>query len=139
MRWVHEYGNRIYQIWKKKNKNVPLAWKLDETYIKVKGKWCYLYRAIESEGNMIDFYLNKTRNHKAAKRFFKKALRSFHVSRLRVTIVDKNPPYPMAIAELKKEKKMSVGIQIRQIKYLNNIVEQDYRFIKKTYTLYVGI
>ncbi|MBG9718824.1 transposase [Bacillus mycoides] len=80
---------------------------------------------------MIDFYLNKTRNHKAARRFFKKALRSFHVSRPRVIIVDKNPPYPMAITELKKEKKMSVGIQIRQIKYLNNIVEQDYCFIKK--------
>ncbi|MBJ8118598.1 DDE-type integrase/transposase/recombinase [Bacillus cereus] len=80
---------------------------------------------------MIDFYLNKTRNHKVAKRFFKKALRSFHVSKPRVITVYKNPAYPMAIEELKKEKKMPVGIQIRQVKYLNNIVEQDYRFIKK--------
>ncbi len=91
----------------------------------------YLYRAVDSEGNTIDFHLRKTRDHKGAKRFFKKALRSFHVSKPRVITVDKNPAYPMAIAELKKEKKMPVGIQIRQIKYLNNIVEQDHRFIKK--------
>ena len=71
MRWVHEYGNRIYQIWKKKNKNVPLAWKLDETYIKVKGKWCYLYRAIDSDGYTLDFQLRKTRNHQAAYMFMK--------------------------------------------------------------------
>ncbi|MDA6156711.1 DDE-type integrase/transposase/recombinase, partial [Escherichia coli] len=81
--------------------------------------------------NTIDFYLSKTRDHKAAKRFFKKALRSFHVSKPRVITVDKNPTCPMAIEELKKEKKMPVGIQIRQVKYLNNIVEQDHRFIKK--------
>jgi len=48
MRWVHEYGNLIYQIWKKKNKNTLLSWRLDETYIKIKGKWCYLYRARSS-------------------------------------------------------------------------------------------
>ncbi|OUC03885.1 IS6 family transposase [Bacillus thuringiensis serovar medellin] len=50
MRWVHEYGNLIYQIWKKKNKSAHFAWNLDETYIKLKGKWCYLYRAINQEG-----------------------------------------------------------------------------------------
>jgi transposase-like protein len=71
------------------------------------------------------------RNHKAVRRFFKKALRSFHVSRTRVITVDKNPAYPVAIEKLRKEKKMPLGIQIRQIKYLNNIEEQDYRFIKK--------
>nr|WP_257206850.1 IS6 family transposase [Bacillus toyonensis] len=49
MRWVHEYGSLIYHIWKKKNKNTFLSWRLDETYIKVKGKWCYLYRAIDKE------------------------------------------------------------------------------------------
>jgi len=91
----------------------------------------YLYRAVDSEGNTIDFYLSKSRNHKAAKRFFKKALRSFHVSQPRVITIDKNPAYPVALEELKNEKKMPVGIQIRQVKYLNNIVEQDHRFIKK--------
>ncbi|PEE02648.1 DDE-type integrase/transposase/recombinase, partial [Bacillus pseudomycoides] len=66
-----------------------------------------------------------------AKRFFKKALQSFHVSQPRVITIDKNPAYPVAIEELKNEKKMPVGIQIRRVKYLNNIVEQDHRFIKK--------
>lgn len=91
----------------------------------------YLYRAVDSEGNTIDFYLSKVRNHKAAKRLFQKALRSFHVAKPRVITVDKNPAYPIAIEKLKEVKKMPEGIQMRQIKYLNNIVEQDHRFIKK--------
>ncbi|CDN39413.1 transposase [Bacillus thuringiensis] len=91
----------------------------------------YLYRAVDSEGNTIDFYLSKSRNHKAARRFFKKALRSFHVSKPRIITVDKNPAYPIAIEQLKKEKRITMGTKIRRIKYLNNIVEQDHRFIKK--------
>ena len=91
----------------------------------------YLYRAFDSEGNTIDFYLSKSRNHKVAKRFFKKALQSFHVSKPRVITVDKNPAYPIAIEQLKKEKRIPIGTKIRRIKYLNNIVEQDHRFIKK--------
>lgn len=62
-----------------------------KTYIKVKGQWMYLYRAVDSRGNTIDFFLSKIRDQKAAKRFFKKALRSFHVSKPRVITVDKNP------------------------------------------------
>ncbi len=91
----------------------------------------YLYRAVDSEGNTIDFYLSKTRNHKAAKRFFKKALQSLHVSKPRVITVDKDPAYPIAIETLKKEKKMAAAIQTRQLKYLNNIMEQDHSFIKR--------
>ncbi|MDI6508819.1 IS6 family transposase, partial [Bacillus wiedmannii] len=115
------------------------SWRVDETYVKVKGQWMYLYRSVDSKGSTIDFYLSKTRDHKAAKRFFKKALRSFHVSKPRVITVDKNPAYPMAIEELKKEKKMPVGIQIRQVKYLNNIVEQDHRFIKRRVRSMLGL
>ena len=104
---------------------------MDKTYIKVKGQWRYLYRAVDFEGNTIDFYLSKSRNHTDAKRFFKKALRSFHVLKPRIITVDKNPVYPIAIEQLKKEKRIPIGTQIRRIKYLNNIVEQDHRFIKK--------
>ena len=71
--------------------------------------------------------------------FSRKHLRSFHVSKPRVITVDKNPAYPIAIQQLKKEKKMPEGIQIRQVKYLNNIVEQDHRFIKKRVRYYVRI
>jgi len=91
----------------------------------------YLYRAVDSKGNTIDFFLNKTRDQKAEKHFFKKAFRSFHVSKPRVITVDKNPAYPIAIEQLKKEKSIPDGMQLRQQKYLNNVVEQDHRFIKK--------
>ncbi|KAB2492575.1 IS6 family transposase [Bacillus cereus] len=131
MRWVHQYGPELDKRTRRHLKQTNDSWRVDETYVKVKGQWMYLYRAVDSEGNTIDFYLSKTRNHKTAKQFFKKALRSFHASKPRVITVDKNPTYPIAITGLKKEKKMPLGIQLRQIKYLNNIIEQDHRFIKK--------
>ena len=99
----------------------------------------YLYRAVDSKGNSIDFHLSKTRDHRATKRFFKKALQSFHVSKPRVITVDKKPAYPIAIEELKKEKKIPVGIQIRQVKYSNNIVEQGHRFMKKKVHSMLGL
>ena len=94
---------------------------------------------MDSEGNTIDFYLSKTRDKKTAKRFFKKALQSFHVSKPRVITVDKNPTYPIAIEQLKKEKSIPYGMQLRQQKYLNNIVEQDHRFIKKRVRSMLGL
>src|SRR5947207_15643474 len=131
MRLVHQYGPELHKRIRRHLKQTNDSWRVDETYIKVKGQWIYLYRAVDSEGNTIDFYLSKTRDQKAAKRFFKKALRSFHVSKPRVITVDKNLAYPVAIQQLKQKKKIPEGIQIRQVKYLNNIVEQDHRFIKK--------
>ena len=139
MRWVHQYGPELDERVRRHLKTTNDSWRVDETYVKVKGKWMYLYRAVDSEGNTIDFYLSKTRDTKAAKRFFKKALRSFHVSKPRVITVDKNPSYPMAIEELKNQKKMPVGIQLRQVKYLNNIVEQDHRFSKKRVRSMLGL
>ncbi|MBJ8108023.1 DDE-type integrase/transposase/recombinase, partial [Bacillus cereus group sp. N8] len=91
------------------------SWRVDETYIKVKGQWMYLYRAVDSNGNTIDFCLSKTRDHKAAKRFFKKALRSFHVSKPRVITVDKNPAYPIAIEQLKKENILRLVVQAKAL------------------------
>jgi transposase, IS6 family len=99
----------------------------------------YLYCTVDSKGNTIDFYLSKTRDHKAAKCFFKNALRSLHVSNPRVITVDKNPAYPIAMEELKNEKKIPIGSQIRQVKYLNNIVEQDHCFIKKRVRPMLGL
>ena len=139
MRWVHQYGSQLEEKIRHHLKSTNDSWRVDETYIKVKGQWMYLYRAVDSQGNTIDFCLSKTRNQKAAKRFFKKALRSFHVSKPRVITVDKNPAYPVAIEELKEENKMPEGIQIRQVKYLNNIVEQDHRFIKKRVRSMLGL
>ncbi|MEW4153885.1 IS6 family transposase [Bacillus thuringiensis] len=131
MRWVHQYGPELDKRIRRHLKQTDDSWRVDETYIKVKGQWMYLYRAVDSEGNTIDFYLSKTRNHKAAKRFFKKALQSFHVSKPRTITIDKNPAYPVTLTKLKSEKKVPLGTQMRQIKYLKNVVKQDHRFIKK--------
>ncbi|MCT9858125.1 IS6 family transposase [Priestia megaterium] len=131
MRWVHQYGPELDERVRHHLKITNDSWRVDETYIKVKGQWMYLYRAVDSEGNTIDFYLSKSRDKQAAKRFFKKALAASHICKTRVITVDKNPAYPVAIQELKEEKHMPEGIQIRQVRYLNNILEQDHRFIKK--------
>ncbi|AXR14831.1 MULTISPECIES: IS6 family transposase [Bacillus] len=131
MRWVHQYGPEFDKRIRRYLKQTNDSWRVDETYVKVKGQWMYLYRAVDSEGNTIDFYLSKMRDHKAAKRFFKKDLRFSHVSKPRVITVDKNPAYPIAIKKLKNEKKIPEDTLTRQLKYLNNIVEQDHRFIKK--------
>ncbi|HDR7636465.1 MULTISPECIES: IS6 family transposase [Bacillus] len=139
MRWVHQYGHELDKRVRRHLKSTNDSWRVDETYVKVKGQWMYLYRAVDSKGYTIDFHLSKTRDHRAAKRFFNKALQSFHVSKPRVITVDKNPAFPIAIEELKTEKKMPVGIQIRQVKYLNNIVEQDHRFIKKRVRSMLGL
>jgi transposase-like protein len=139
MRWVHQYGPELDERVRRHLKSTNDSWKVDETYIKVKGQWMYLYRAVDSKGITIDFYLNKTRNKQAAKRFLKKALAFSYVSRPRVITVDKNPVYPVAIQELKEEKRMPEGIQIRQVRYLNNLVEQDHRFIKKRVHSMLGL
>jgi Transposase and inactivated derivatives len=106
-------------------------WRVDETYIKVKGKWKYFYRAVDSNGDTIDFMLSAKRNRKAVKRFFKKALSSNHNQVPKVITVDKNSAYPPAIDKLKNDIMLPKNVGIRQIKYLNNIIEQDHRSIKR--------
>ncbi|WP_084731661.1 IS6 family transposase [Seinonella peptonophila] len=107
------------------------SWRVDETYIKVKGKWKYLYRAVDSEGNTIIFYFVPTLVEKQRSASFAKLyaplIRRFHES----IMVNNNAAYSPAIAKLQAEKALPNTIRIRQIKYLNNIVEQDHRFIKK--------
>jgi transposase, IS6 family len=80
MRWVHQYGTGLDERLRHHLKTTNDSWRVDETYIKVKGQWMYLYRAVDSNGNTIDFYLSKAKNKQAAKRFFKKALAFLHVS-----------------------------------------------------------
>jgi IS6 family transposase len=131
MRWVHQIGPEIAKRVRPHLKRVNDSWRCDETYIKVKGQWTYLYRAVDSKGKTIDFMLSDKRDMKAAQRFFQKALSSGHVQILRVITVNKNPAYPVALENLKKKNTLPNETQIRQTKYLNNIVEQDHRFIKK--------
>jgi transposase-like protein len=104
---------------------------VDETYIKVKGVWTYLYRAVDSLGQTIDFLLSTRRAAAAAKRFFHKALAQPHTVNPRTITVDKNPAYPRATAEMKRTGELWRFSRLRQCKYLNNIVEQDHRRIKR--------
>ena len=107
------------------------SWRVDETYVKVKGVWMYLYRAVDSRGNTLEFLLSVARDTQAAKHFFSKALGASHTVTPRVITVDKNAAYPKAFSELKAGGVISALSELRQSKYLNNLVEQDHRFIKR--------
>ncbi len=108
------------------------SWRVDETYVKVKGKWTYLYRAIDKRGYTIDFYLSSTRNMKTAKRFLGKALKSIKPwAHPQAINTDKAPTFGPAIDELKEEGKCPKDTVHRQVKYLNNIFEADHGKLKR--------
>lgn len=107
------------------------SWRVDETYVRIAGKWTYLYRAVDSAGDTIDFLLSPKRDAPAAKRFFQKALRSQNHPRPRVINVDANPSYPKVINELRRTGELGRRCRCRPIRYLNNIVEQDHRAVKR--------
>ena len=106
------------------------SWRVDETYLRVGGKWTYLYRAIDSAGDTIDFLLSPNRDLIAAKGFLRLAL-SAGQTRPRVINVDGHPAYASAIRELKREGDLGQNCQCRPSPYLNNLIEQDHRFVKK--------
>ena len=131
-RWVQRFApemeKRLRWQWRRPQSR---SWRVDETYIKVRGKWAYLYRAVDKLGNTIDFYLSATRNTKAAKRFLGKALRGLKEwEQPEVLNTDKAPAYAAAIAELKAEGKCPKDTRHRQVKYLNNVIEADHGKLK---------
>ena len=107
------------------------SWRVDETYVKVKGRWTYLSREVDSRGQTVDFLLSAKRDAEAAKRFFRKALGQPHTVNPRTITVDKNQAYPKAAADMKADGELWRRSRLRQVKYLNNIVEQDHRRIKR--------
>jgi len=128
---VQQYGPELEKRCRPHLHSTNDSWRVDETYIEVKGEWKYLYRAVDSKGNTLDFLLTAHRDSQAAKRFLRKALKAVHNQEPRVINVDKNAAYPKAIDELKEKKELSESVELRQNKYLNNRVEQDHRFIKR--------
>jgi transposase-like protein len=107
------------------------SWRVDETSIKVKGVWKYRYRAVDSEGNTLDFMPSAKPDGKAAERFLGKVLRAKHTQAPRVITVNKNAAYPVAVHELKQDKTLKAETRLRQSKYLHNRIEQDHRNIKR--------
>jgi transposase-like protein len=130
-RWVQRYAPEINKRIRQHLKMSGTSFRVDETYIKV-GKTCkYLYRAVDKEGQTIEFMLSAKRDVSAAKRFFKKMMRAEH-RRLPFSIsVDKNAAYPEACSASQVEKIVPKDCKLRRVKYLNNVIEQDHRFVKK--------
>lgn len=129
-RWVHEYAPELDRRVKSHLKKTSDSWKLDETHIKIKGKWHYLYRAIDKFGQTLDWMLSRYRNKKSAKRFFVKTLGNQHVVCPRVINVDKSPTFPPALSELQNERALPNHTKLRPIKYLNNAMENDHKSTK---------
>jgi transposase, IS6 family len=129
-RWVQRYAPELEKRCRPSLKVTSDSWRVDETYAKIKDVWMYLYRAVDSQGNALEFQLSPTRYAQAAKRFFTKALSASHTVVPRVITVDKNAAYPKAFGELKAAGTLADSCELRQSKYLNNLVEQDHRFIK---------
>ncbi|HRB28863.1 MAG TPA: IS6 family transposase [Nitrosomonas sp.] len=132
-RWVQHFAPEMEKRlrWYYKP-TMGFSWRVDETYVKVKGKWAYLYRFIDKHGDTIDFYLSPTRHKKAAKRFLGKALKSIKPWAHPQTInTDKAPTFGPAIDELKEEGKCSKDTVHRQVKYLNNIIKADHGKLKR--------
>ncbi|HHK5537076.1 TPA: IS6 family transposase [Bacillus mobilis] len=130
MRCVHEYGTLIYQIWKKKNKKVHSVWHLDAIYIKMKGEWRCLYRAIDGDGHTLDIQLCRTRDHQAAYMFMKRLVKAFGEPRVLTT--DKAPALLCAFKKL-----LNNGFYKHTkhctLRHLNNRIEQDHRHVKRRF------
>jgi transposase-like protein len=130
-RWVQRYAPEINKRIRPHLKLTGASYRVDETYIKV-GKQCkYLYRAVDKAGNTIEFMLSAKRDVSAGKRFFKKMMRADHRRLLFTISVDKNAAYPEAFITSREEGVLPSDCKLRRVKYLNNIIEQDHRFIKK--------
>ena len=131
-RWVDKYSPSIAKTAQQKKQPTAGSWRMDETYIKVKGKWMYLYRAIDKHGKTLDFMLSKRRDKAAARLFFRRANETNGLpSRI---VIDKSGANLAGLLRINVGLKFSRAnqqIEILRVKYLNNIVEQDHRFIKK--------
>ncbi len=138
-RWVLSYAPELDKQLRPHLNETNDSWRVDKTYVEVKGAWKYLYRAVDSMGNTLDFRLSAKRDGKAATRFFRKVLKAKHTQTPRVSrcasfeelTVDKNAAYPVAVEALKVDETLAAATQLRQSKYMNNIIEQDHRNIKR--------
>jgi putative transposase len=126
-RWVVKYSPLLEEAFHRRKRPVWISWRMDETYIKVKGQWRYLYRAVDKQGQTIDFLLTEHRDEEAALRFLKKAIRRHGVPE-KITI-DGSAANEAAIKSYNEAH--GTALVIRKTKYLNNIVEQDHRGVKR--------
>jgi putative transposase len=126
-RWVVKYSARLEEAFHRRKRPVGRSWRMDETYIRVKGEWRYLYRAVDKTGQTIDFLLTEHRDQEAALRFLQQAIRRHGVPE-KITI-DGSEANEAVIKRYNEE--YGTAIIIRRLKYLNNLVEQDHRAVKR--------
>jgi transposase-like protein len=129
LRWVQRYVPEFEKRWQRYARPVGTSWRVDETYIRVKGKWVYLYRAVDKEGQTVDFLLSERRDRAAAKRFFQHAIEKRGVPQ-KITL-DGYAAAHAAVAELQEEEALPADRPVRTNRYLNNVVEQDHRRVKQ--------
>jgi len=139
-KWVVYYSPLLEAEFRKRKKATGSSWRMDETYINVSGKWVYLYRAVDKAGDTIDFMLSEKRDRKAVLKFFEKAIGSSGMPE-KVNI-DKSGSNTAALNRI-NDLLFLFGlwhliIEVRRVKYLNNIVEQDHRGIKKVTKVMTG-
>jgi putative transposase len=128
-RWVVKYSPDLEANFRKYKKPVGKSWRMDETYIKVKGEWVYYYRAVDKEGKTIDFFLSQKRDAEAAQAFFEKAIgNSGQPDKVNM---DKSGANLSGLEKVNEDLPEDKKIIIHQVKYLNNMVEQDHRGIKR--------
>jgi transposase-like protein len=129
MRWVQRYVPEFEKSRARYARKVGRSWRVDETYLKVRGRWVYLYRAVDKEGNTVDFRLSPKRDVAAAKAFFRKALRTHGRAPISITL-DGYAASHRAVREMPNENEVWKHTKLRTSKYLNNLIEQYHRGIK---------
>jgi len=137
LRWVQHYTPEFQKRWNRFARTVGGSWRMDETYVRVKGRWTYLYRAVDKRGETVDFYLSRKRDVNAAKTFLRKAIKSQRVP-TKITL-DAYAASHRAVADLKESGELPKRVKVRSCKYLNNIVEQDHRRVKQRLGAMLGL
>ena len=132
LRWAVRYAEEFEKRWRRYERPVGGSWRADETYIKVRGRWVYLYRAVDAKGKTVDFYLSRRRDKDAATAFFRKAMK--HHGEPRTITLDGFEPSHSALRRMGMRNEFNYRwenpVKIRSCQYLNNIVEQDHRRVK---------
>jgi len=131
LRWVARYVPEYERRWPRFSRRIGTSSRVDETYIAVRDKWHYLYRTVDKQGKTVDFLLRRDRGIAAAQAFFRKALATNRDRWPRKVTVDGHVPSHCALRLMRRENPKWKYVEVRSCKYLNNIVEQDHRAIKR--------